>query len=366
MLIGLLAPPWLPVPPPGYGGTEMVVDGLARGLTLRGHEVLLFCTGDSSCDVPKAFMYEHAQRELLGQTHAELPHVIRGYETLRDCDIVHDHTLAGPAHAGGREHPPAVFTAHGPFEPPFGDLYGAAAAEFPMIAISHHQASTATGPVRAVIHHGIDVDSFPIGAGDGDYVCFLGRMAPYKGAREAALIAERTGTRLLLAGKMDEPTELEYFESAVRPLLNRRIEYVGELGGRERLDFLGSASALINPISWSEPFGLVMAEAMACGTPVLTTRRGAAPEIVLDCVTGRLCETVAEAIECLPEVVELDRYACRQRVLDNFSTARMVDDHIRVYGEIIAEPAASAAVMGLETAAALSRPRSAADPVISR
>ena len=336
MRIGLIAPPWLPVPPPMYGGTEAIVDRLARGLVQRGHDVVLFTTGDSTCPVPKLWVYEQAQRELLGQVVVELRHLVRAYDALRDCDIVHDHTVAGPVYAMRYPELPVVMTAHGPFGGGLEDIYAAVADRVPLIAISHHQASTAHTPARAVIHHGIDPDAFPVGTGQGGYYCYMGRMAPYKGAREAVLIAREAGVRLLLAAKMDEPAEHDYFHDEVEPLLGDGIDYLGEIGGQERLDLLGNAVALLNPISWDEPFGLVMVEAIACGTPVLAFPRGAAPEIVDDGVTGLLCHDVADAVRRLPELAGLSRAACRHRAETYFSTARMVDEHIALYSDVIA------------------------------
>jgi glycosyltransferase involved in cell wall biosynthesis len=336
MRIGLIAPPWLPVPPPKYGGTEAVVDRLARGLLARGHDVLLYTTGDSTCPVPKLWVYEQAQRDQLGQVVVELRHLVRAYDALRDCDIVHDHTVAGPVYSMRYPELPVVMTAHGPFSDGLEDIYGAVADRVPLIAISHHQASTAHIPARAVIHHGIDPEAFPVGTGQGGYYCYMGRMAPYKGAREAVLIAREAGVRLLLAAKMDEPAEHEYFHDEVEPLLGDGIDYLGEIGGQERLDLLGNAVALLNPISWDEPFGLVMVEALACGTPVLAFPRGAAPEIVDDGVTGLLCQDVEDAVRRLPELAGLRRAACRQRAETDFSTARMVDKHLALYADVIA------------------------------
>jgi len=336
MRVGLIAPPWLPVPPPKYGGTEAIIDRLARGLVRRGHEVVLFTTGDSTCPVPKLWVYEEAQRDHLGQVVVELRHLVRAYDALRDCDIIHDHTVAGPVYAMRYPELPVVMTAHGPFGGGLEDIYSAVADRVPLIAISHHQASTAHMQARAVIHHGIDPEAFPVGTGAGGYYCYMGRMAPYKGAREAVLIAREAGVRLLVAAKMDEPAEHDYYRDEVQPLLGDGIDFLGEIGGQERLDLLGNAIALLNPISWDEPFGLVMVEALASGTPVLAFPNGAAPEIVDDGSTGLLCEDVAEAVRRLPELSALSRGDCRARAETYFSTARMVDEHLTFYAEVMA------------------------------
>lgn len=336
MRIGLIAPPWLPVPPPKYGGTEAVVDRLARGLVERGHEVVLFCTGDSTCPVPKAWVYEEAQRAQLGQVVAELRHVIAAYDALLDCDIVHDHSVVGPMYAARFPDLAVVTTAHGPLTGDLGDVYRAISPAVPIIAISHHQASTAgLVPIAAVIHHGIEPAAFPVGNGDGGYYGWLGRMASYKGAREAALIAREAGVALRLAGKMQHADEVDYFHDEVEPLLGGDIEYIGEIGPEQRSAFLGGAIALLNPITWAEPFGLTMVEALACGTPVVSFPCGSAPEIVEDGVTGLLCRDIDEMVARLPEAAHLDRAACRKVVEGHFSADRMVDEHVVLYEELV-------------------------------
>lgn len=347
MRVGLIAPPWLPVPPPKYGGTEAVVDRLARGLASRGHDVVLFATGSSTCPVPRRWVYERAQRELLGQVVIELRHLIHAYATLADCDIIHDHTLAGPVYAMTATQVPVVTTAHGPFTDGLEDIYQAVAGRVGLIAISQHQAEMARTPVRAVIHHGVDPQGFPVGAGQGGYYCYMGRMAAYKGAREAALIAREAGVRLLIAAKVEEPAEQEYFQTEVEPLLGGGIEFLGEIGGQQRLELLGNAIGLLNPISWDEPFGLVMVEAMACGTPVLAFANGAAPEIVEDGRTGLLCEDVEEAVRRFDELAALDRAAPRSRVKEHFSTDRMVDEHLAVYASMLEEEVSRQRLPGL-------------------
>ncbi len=336
MRIALIAPPWVPVPPPLYGGTEVVVDRLARGFHEAGHEVLLFTTGDSTCPVPRQWVLERSEHLRMGAVVPELRHVVHGYEAARGFDIVHDHTLAGPVYAERFPDLAVVTTNHGPFNDELLDVYRVIAPSVSIIAISHSQASHAQGlPIARVIHHGIDVAEFPIGDGDGGYFLFLGRMAPDKGARRAARIARQAGVRLLIAAKMREPLEYEYFDNQVRPLLGPDVEYVGEVGGDEKMELLSGARALLNPIRWVEPFGLVMIEALACGTPVLTYRQGAAPEIVDDGVTGFLCDVHDEMAEAIHRVDELDRKACRRAVEERFSTDRMVADHLDLFESLL-------------------------------
>jgi glycosyltransferase involved in cell wall biosynthesis len=336
MRIALIAPPWLPVPPPGYGGTEVVVDRLATGFHAAGHDVLLFTTGDSSCPVPKAFVRSLAAPEQLGQSFVELQHLIHAYDAVGDFDIVHDHTITGPIYAEGHCDAHVVTTNHGPFTEELDDIYGrAAAAGVSVIAISQHQASQATARVAAVIHHGLPPAEFRVGQGDGGYFLFLGRFSPDKGAREAALAAREAGVPALLAAKMREPAEVEYFHEEVEPLLNDDVRYVGEVDFERKLELLGSARALLNPIQWPEPFGLVMIEALACGTPVVAFRSGSAPEIVDDGRTGFVCETLEELIDRIPHVGDLDRSECRQVLEERFSAERMVRDHLRLFERLL-------------------------------
>lgn len=345
MRIGILAPPWVPIPPPRYGGTEGVIDILARGLEAAGHEVFLWTTGESTCPVRRDHVLPTVNTHM-GLASTELHHVLRGYEVLREwgADIIHDHSLTGPVYALSLTGPPVVTTTHGCFDAGALELYRTVGCRVPVIAISQDQASRGHGvKIAAVIHHGIDVDAFPFGTGGGDehgpYVAFLGRMAPQKGAHLAAEAARAAGWRLLIAAKMREPAERDYFEKEVEPLLGDSVTFLGEVDHGARVRLLQGATALLNPIRWPEPFGLVMVEAMACGTPVLSFPEGSAPEIVCEGETGFLCHDVADMARRLPAVGRLDRAACRASVTERFSVARMVDAHVALYRRIVAEGA---------------------------
>jgi glycosyltransferase involved in cell wall biosynthesis len=337
--IGMIAPPWVAVPPPEYGGTEVVVDHLARGLVLAGHDVTLFTTGDSTCPVPRRWVHPRAVGTT-GNLLDELAHVEAAYEVLDDGDVIHDHTLLGPLWAIANDVRPRVLTtAHGPFTPELTELYRTIGQHVAVVAISHHQARTApTVPVTQVIHHGIDVERIPVGAGDGGYVAFLGRMHPDKGVHRAIAVARSRGRRLLIAAKMWEPAERRYFAEVVEPMLGPDVEYVGQVGGRDKWELLGGAEALINPIRWPEPFGLVMIESLAVGTPVLAFAEGAAPEIVDHGRTGFLCDDEDDMSERLSTVGSLDRRDCRRAAETRFSTRRMVDDHLELYRRLLDPP----------------------------
>jgi glycosyltransferase involved in cell wall biosynthesis len=333
--IAIIAPPWVPVPPPAYGGTEAVLDNLARGLVAAGHDVLLFATGDSSCDVQTEYVLERAAGTVATGSATELRHVINAYDTVLEwgADVVHDHTLVGPVYAA-RFGLPVVTTNHGPFDGELGDLYRAIGSSVAVIAISDHHASTAAGiPIAAVIHHGVDVDAFPHGTGNGGYALFLGRMSPDKGVHAAAQVAMAAGVPLRIAAKMREPAEHAYFGEHIAPLLGDGVEYVGEVGGADKLELLAGASCLLNPIAWPEPFGMVMIEALACGTPVVATPHGSVRELISDGVTGYVRHDEAGLVDALRQVGGLDRARCRKEAAARFSTERMVADHVRLYEE---------------------------------
>jgi glycosyltransferase involved in cell wall biosynthesis len=334
--IGLLSPPWAAVPPPAYGGTEYVVDQLARGLTAAGHHVTLFATGDSTVPVPTGHTLPTGAPDRVGEGAVELRHVMHGYEALVGCDVVHDHTLLGPAWALACGYDRVVTTSHGPFEDERRTIYRDYGKRLPVVAISHDQAAQAPEiAIDRVIHHGLDLDRFPVGRGDGGYLLFLGRMAPVKGVREAVQTARAAGRRLVIAAKMREPGEREYFAQHVEPLLGDDAVFIGEVANGAKLELLAGATALLNPIRWPEPFGLVMTESLACGTPVLTCPVGAASEIVDDGLTGFLRADHDGLVDAARRVGEIDRAACRAAVVDRFSTGRMVDDHVALYQDVV-------------------------------
>ena len=340
MRIGIIAPPWVPIPPPAYGGIERVIDITARGLAAAGHDVLLYATGDSTCPVPKAWIYETACTPI-GSCPSEVRHVIHAYEAMRawGADIVHDHSLVGPLQAARFPELTVVTTNHGPFtEPELGDLYGYVGHDVRVLAISEHQAASAVPleiPVAGVIHHGIDPLDFPMGTGKGDYVAFLGRMVPDKGVGQAVQLCRAAGVPLRIGAKMREQHEFEYFRKVVEPMLGRDIEYLGELGHDDKVALLQDAKALVNPLQWHEPFGMVMIESMSCGTPVIAYRKGAAPEIIDQGITGVICDTPGEFVDALQRIDDLDRDACRARVENYFSMQRSADEHIAFYREVI-------------------------------
>jgi glycosyltransferase involved in cell wall biosynthesis len=280
----------------------------------------------------------------LGSVAVELTHVIAGYRAFEawGADLVHDHTLSGPVYARCITGLNVVTTNHGPFDERLTPVYEAICEHVPIIAISHHQARSAPGVrIARVIHHGLDVETVPIGMGLGDergpYLLNLSRMNSDKGVREAVEVARRSGWRLLIASKMREPAEREYFHDQIEPLLDGDVEFLGEVSGAERDRLLGGATALLNPIQWPEPFGLVMIEALAAGTPIVSSDRGSAPELIEHGVTGFVCRDLDEMVALVPCAARLDRSACRRDAETRFSTQRMVNEHLDLFAEVVGE-----------------------------
>ncbi|MDR6986476.1 glycosyltransferase involved in cell wall biosynthesis [Paenarthrobacter nitroguajacolicus] len=335
MRIGLIVGPWFTVPPEKYGGTERVVDALARGLADAGHDVLLATASDSTCPVPQVPGFSPSAPEELGLTFSEMGHVIKAYAAMRGMDIIHDHTLAGPLYAHRPPGVPVVTTIHGPLSPSYTPLYRDMAQDTAIISISHDQCSRISDlEISAVIHHGIDLSAVSAGPGTGGYACFVGRMCPDKGLLEAVAIAREASVPLRIAAKMHAQDEQEYFREVVEPILGTNEEFLGELSDPEKYELMGDAMALINPIQWHEPFGLVMIEALAAGTPVLATPMGAAPEIVRHGITGFVGST-RELAGFVGRVPELSRAACRRSVEESFSAHRMAADHVDLYTRVI-------------------------------
>lgn len=336
MRVGVIAPPWIPVPPPAYGGTEFAIHQLVEGLCARDVEVVLVAHPQSvTSALLRGIPLPMADVDI-GQCAHELRWVMAAYELLSDdVDVIHDHTLAGAALGRHLWEGPLAFTNHGPFDSVTEPIYASAAAGgATLVAISHAQARSTEVPT-CVIPHGVDVREFPFGRGPGEHLLFLGRMAPEKGAHLAIEVARRNGRRLVIAAKAREAAERRYLDDVIRPLLGDDVVFVGEAATAEKLELLASASALVNPITWPEPFGLVMTEAMACGTPVLAFAHGSAPEVIEHGVSGFLCESLDDMCAQVDAVVRLDRAACRRSVATRLGVDAMVDRHLAMYSEAV-------------------------------
>jgi glycosyltransferase involved in cell wall biosynthesis len=332
--IGLLAPPWVPVPPPSYGGIEQVVSTLGQGLLERGHEVVLVAPPGSSLPGAEVVSPLDSLPGLIGEPPADWRHALAGVDALGEVDVVIDHSGPLGALLTSRLPVPGLHVTHGPLDAVPTEIYEGIARHFPrlrLVAISRAQRAMApTLPFAGVCHNGLALESAPFRARPDGYLAFLGRMSPEKGPHDAILIARRAGLPLLIGAKCREPEERAYFAKYVEPELGPDVVWLGELDAAEKYSLLGGARALIFPIAWPEPFGMVMIEAMACGTPVLATARGSVPEVVADGVTGFVRDTPDELVEAVGRIGEIDRRACRRHVAERFSADAMTAGYERL------------------------------------
>jgi len=338
--IAIVGPAWFPVPPPGYGGIELVVSLLADGLTDAGHDVTLFACGGSRTRARLAVtLPEPPDPAEIGNPWIDATHAASAYARCGGFDVVHDHAaVAGPAcGAMLRDGPPVVHTLHGPWTPQSRNFYAQVADRLGLVAISDAQrADNPSVPYLATVHNGIDVEAYPLRHEKDDHLVYIGRATPDKGPREAIEIARRVGRPLHMLLKRTEPSERAYFTREIEPLLAGDVTLHENVDHATKTDLLGRARALVFPIRWAEPFGLVMVEAMACGTPVVTTNWGAAPEVVDDGVTGFRRDDGDGLVEALGRVGDIDPAACRRRVVERFSGAAMVRAYEAVYARVAA------------------------------
>jgi glycosyltransferase involved in cell wall biosynthesis len=338
MRIAVIAPVWFPVPPSGYGGIELVVSLLADGLVDAGHDVTLFASGGS---VTKAAlvspMAEPPDPAKLGNPWYDAFHAVSAYLRVDGYDVVHDHAgVVGPACGALLQDAPVVHTLHGPWTPETRLFYSAVASRVHLVAIS--EAQRADNPdvhYTGTVHNGIDLSAYPYREDKDDFLVYIGRANPDKGPKEAITIARRAGLPLRMILKRSEPFEREYFRHEIEPLLGSDVELHENVTHETKVDLLGRACAMVFPIRWPEPFGLVMAEANACGTPVVTTGWGAAPEIVADGVTGFCRDAQDELVEAVARARSLAPAACRARAEEQFSGAAMVRGYQAIYERVV-------------------------------
>lgn len=333
--IALLAPVWFPVPPPLYGGIESVVSLLAEGLGDAGHDVTVFAAGDSRTDARLTWVYEQAPSERIGEPLPELRHVLACYERAGEFDVISDHTGPLAAALGGLSVAPVLHTVHGPVDGELGDALEQIARISPhvrLVSLSHNQRRPHPSlPWVANCPNAIDPSRFRWSPARGDYMAFLGRMGPDKGCHHAVAVARETGLPLKIAAKCREPAEQAYFVEQVEPHLGGTIEFLGEIGHEEKVELLRNARVTLFPIEWEEPFGLVMIESLACGTPVIATCRGSVPEVLEHGRTGIIVASHDELASAITEADRLDRAACRRAVEERFSPRPFVASYLRAF-----------------------------------
>jgi glycosyltransferase involved in cell wall biosynthesis len=341
MRIAVLAPVWFAVPPTGYGGIELVVSLLADGLADAGHDVTLFASGDSLTKARLSAVYPTAPSELIGRSIPDLRHALGCYARADEFDVINDHSGMPAAALGGALDAPFLHTVHGPLDSPEAqEIYGRIAQVSPrvgLISISENQRRPIPDlPWAATVPNAIDLSIYPCKPHRGDYLLFLGRMSPDKGAHRAIAVAMELGLPLKMAGKRRELKERQYFGEYVEPHLGHGgIEYLGEVTHGQKVELLQDARATLFPIEWEEPFGLVMIESMACGTPVIATRHGAVPEVIEDGRSGVIVDNYRRMAEALDEADALDPIECRRYVEARFAPERMVADYEQAYRAVI-------------------------------
>lgn len=343
MRIAQVAPLIESVPPQGYGGTERVVSWLTEELVRQGHDVTLFASGDS---VTSAELVPCSDRALRHDPDAvtPVPYHIAMLEEVRQragqFDFIHFHIdyIQYPVFRTRAER--TLTTMHGRLDLPFLKPVFETFPEMPLVSISDHQRQPFPhANWVATVHHGLPLDLLPYNpAPTWDYLAFLGRICPEKGVDRAIRIARQVGMPLKIAAKIDV-VDRPYFEQEIRPLLDDPlIEFVGEVGDREKAEFLGNAFAVLFPIDWPEPFGLVMIEAMSCGTPVLAFRRGSVPEVIDHGISGMIVDDESEAAAAVRRTSMLDRLKVRRQFEHRFSVTRMATDYVDLYALALGEP----------------------------
>ena len=340
MRIAIVAPPFIAVPPPAYGGTELFIAQLAETLTARGHHVIVYANGQSRVRCEVRWLFAESAWPPLQMAEANLRNIHHCAWALSDAnlaevDIVHTND-PGAVPMTRFVHAPVVHTLHHVHEPSISELYGAH-SRVSYVAISDRQREQESMPHIQTIHHGIRVADYPFKDGRRSYLAFLGRIAPVKGVHHAITVAQRTGIPLKMAGEI-QPAFRDYWECEIRPHVDGRlIEYIGEATPNVKNDLLMDALALLFPIEWEEPFGLVMVEAMACGAPVLALPRGSVREVVRDGVSGWICRNVEEMANRARDLPSISPTSCREYVTRRFSVEHMAERYERAFQNVLKE-----------------------------
>lgn len=345
MRIAQVAPLFESVPPKGYGGTERVVSYLTEELVAQGHDVTLFASADSRTSARLVECAPRPLRSQLARDDGIAPHLLMAERVAQreaELDIIHAHIDHLPYSLARRSRTPWITTLHGRLDLPHLVPIYREFVEQRVVAISESQQSQLPWLSWAgVVHHGLPRDLYQHHPTAGDHLVFVGRISPEKRVDRAIEIAVRTGRDLRIAAKVDD-VDRAYFEG-VRPLLEHPlVEFVGELGDEDKDDFLGGAAALLFPIDWPEPFGLIMVEALACGTPVVAWSHGSVEEVIVHGRTGFLCNDVSQAVRAVGRLDEIDRGTCRKEFEARFTAERMAREYVRIYAEVIEQSTAGA------------------------
>lgn len=342
MRIGIIAPPFITVPPKAYGGTELFIARLAEGLNHLGAEVVVYTNGESTVPVEKRWIYKHSQWPIRagdGEDLKALEHATWAvHDASLSCDIIHGNSVQDVA-CSRFVQTPFVHTIHHPHEPSLTELYDRH-QRVQYVAISDFQNQRYRLPRKKTIHHGIDCSQYIFRERKQPYLCFLGRIAPIKGTHLAIAVAKKAGIPLKIAGEV-QPIFRDYFETQIKPHVDGKfIEYVGIADLPAKNELLGNSMAMLFPIEWDEPFGLVLIEAMACGTPVLALSRGSVPEIVKEGISGHICNSVEELADRALHL-QINPRVVRQYAEQRFCVSRMAQQYYELYRTLLCgeEPA---------------------------
>jgi glycosyltransferase involved in cell wall biosynthesis len=348
--IAMLAPPWIPVPAPAYGGIEEVIRLLCDGLTVRGHSVTLFAPPGSASCAEVVHVLEEPKPDEIQKAQHESDHVACVFEQIdaaerrgEPFDVIHDHTGHTALAMADRVSTPLVHTLHGPFDENATRFYARHGAKALIVAISQAQLDAAPPEMGGgrVVHNPIETSEWPFRAEKGDYVLWIGRMSPDKGPHRAIAAAREAGVRLVLAGPV-QPGQEEFFAQEVEPHLDADgVEYVGEADSSRKRELYLDAKALLMPIRWPEPFGLVMVEALACGTPVVAFPEGSVPEIVEDGRTGFVVDDEKAMARGIDRLDEIDPAFCRRSCEERFGVETVLKGYETVYLDAMEIPQAA-------------------------
>jgi glycosyltransferase involved in cell wall biosynthesis len=336
--IALIAPPFIAVPPADYGGTELFVAHLAEGLSQLGIEVVVYTNGESTVHTDRRWIYDRSDWPIKNPSQAFIKSFNHAswavHEAARDCDVIHLQSSEAVALSRFIKQP-TVLTLHGPHDAKISEFYNFY-PEVTYVCISEAQCKQEPMPKMRTVHHGIDLGQYRLIEHKQQYLSFIGRIAPLKGTHIAIDVAQRTGIPLKIAGDV-QPMYREYFEKKIKPQLDGKlVEYIGLADLAAKNELLGNSIAMLFPIQWNEPFGLVMVEAMACGTPVLAMPGGSVPEVVREGVSGHICRSVVQMAK-RAQNLNFNPVAVRQYVAENFSTERMARDYAAVYETALKE-----------------------------
>lgn len=347
--VAVMAPPFFPIPPDGYGGIERVISVLTEGLVGAGHDVTLFAPAGSQTSARLVTPLEKPPP--LGDPTSitdELAHVSVAYAHASEFDVIHDHTGIGPPLAAVlHDGPPVVHTLHGPWTPAARRLFAILHEQIHLVAISEAQrAAFSDIHYAGVVANGVDLDHHPFRSEKEDFLVYVGRVSPEKRPEMAVDVARRAGLPLKMIVKCSEPAEQSYWDTVVAPVLGDDIEVFDQPPHELKVDLVGRATAMVFPIDWPEPFGLVMIEAMACGTPVIARPVGAAPEVVVDGVTGFLRWDERGMAEAVRRSADLDPGVCRDHVESRFSARSMVAGYESVYRQVTERKSSGISIAG--------------------